>query len=149
MKVFLLTLLATFQMAGSACQAQSISKHDIKILKINQHPFLVDHGRMISVVGNEGTTLDSLVIYSDAGSGCQAFLFENSTSFTICDCNGSRFQIDKVSGLISREGWYWDEEIPDGYMGTFIFSSGTEYRLVKQEIDMSRFYNYKDPHKLD
>ncbi len=123
-----------------------ISKENIKIIKVQQHPSLPDHKRLI-VVGKNGKRIDKMRAYSDPGQGCSSHLFEKSDVFILIDCNGSTFSISKNNGIIKKEPWTWMKDLPEKYLGAFVQQSGQDdYLLVqKPKPTLSEVYRFKDP----
>lgn len=127
-------------------KAHVITKENIKVLKVQKHPNLRDHKRLI-IVEVDGKRIDQKAGYSDPGSGCNLNLFEKGDGFVLIDCNGSTFWVSKADGTIKDQPWTWMKELPKNYRGTFIQQSDSdEYQLV-QNLNPSLIdvYKYKDP----
>ena len=120
-----------------------ITKDSIQVKKVQKHPFLSDHRKMLVV--KNGTKTDSLKTYMDPGSGCQSSLFENDSSFIYIECNGNWINISKQNGEIHFLKWNWEKEIKDNYIGTFQRSKGDYYKIVIKENP--KLYFFKDPSK--
>ena len=120
-----------------------ITKDSIQVKKVQKHPFLSDHRKMLVV--KNGTKTDSLKTYMNPGSGCQSSLFENDSSFIYIECNGNWINISKQNGEIHFLKWNWEKEIKDNYIGTFQKSKGDYYKIVIKENP--QLYFFKDPSK--
>jgi hypothetical protein len=117
----------------------------IQILSVDKHPFLVDHRKELITLGKDGKRIDSLKLYYDSGSGCNSYLFDNKEYYTLIDCNGSKYRIDKRNGKISFEIWEWKKDLPQNYIGTFKFVNN-EYKVTEEEtISIEKVYKFKDP----
>jgi len=76
------------------CQNEIILKENIKIVKSEKHPFLVDHNKLI-VVEKDGKIIDEISGYTDTGRGCNSNLFEDEHKFIVIECNGTIYNIRK------------------------------------------------------
>lgn len=130
----------------SGCTNFIITKDNIKILKTEKHPFLVDHKKII-IVEFDKDRIDKVNGYSDSGRGCNSHLFEENDKFVLIDCNGTIFSIRKKGGKIKNEGWSWMYELPEKYVGTFENQEeNDEYSLVyKTPPTLEEVYKIKDP----
>lgn len=115
----------------------------ISIEKINQHPFLVDHGRLLVVKAGD-QVVDSLEIYPDGGDGSDLHYFVMENQIIAIDCNGIWYQITQQG--IKVIGWKWDEELPEGtiYRITLNENGKCESQLL-ENVSLSRVYISKDP----
>jgi hypothetical protein len=124
-----------------------IMPENIKVRKIDKHPFLSDHRKRIVVMDNAGTEISSMKMYIDTGEGCDSNLFEIDTAFVLIDCNGQWFYINKKTGRISKETWEWRKPLPGEYVGTFISKPGNDFYEINKRgnISIDSVYKYKDP----
>ena len=139
---FLIIILLT------ACSNNGpIDKNSIKICRIKQNPVLVDHCKKLMVVDKNNKIIDEAEIYCDPGTGCNSYLYDTDKTFTVIDCNGQWYIVDKQIGKISKESWQWEKQLPAKYVGTFVYKSDTEfYSLLKEEnVKTENVYKYKDP----
>lgn len=83
------------------------------IKRINQHPTLTDHGRLLVIMDKKGNNIDQLEIYPDSGDGCNTYLFDEASAFVVVDCNGQWVSIDKKTGKLKRLEWRWQEPLPN------------------------------------
>lgn len=123
-----------------------ITASDIDVVAFDIHPFFADHRRRLEVIGRDGT-LDEHELYSDAGSGSSAFLYERDRDFVVIDCNGIWFSIGKEDGEIEVLGWNWEEEPPEGFVGEFVADQRQQYFLKNRDVapDIDEIYEFKDP----
>lgn len=129
----------------SACQFDSkINQSNIHVSVTNPHPFLIDHMRMLEILDADGNTIDSEELYMDTGSGANSFLYKELEEWIVIDCNGMWYQIT-ASGKISSVEWNWEQDLPNGYIGTFLYRNG-EYKLEETELpSKDEVYRFKDP----
>jgi hypothetical protein len=101
----------------------------------------------LRTINKDGSIIDRQELYLDSGIGCDSYLFDNDQTFTVIDCNGNWFSIDKKTGKIQNNGWQWKKELPNNYVGTFMISWGQiEYSLVKEHgLTVEEVYRFKDP----
>lgn len=71
--LFMLTIISTDAMWGQ----------HIKVEKRNEHPFLVDHGRVAKSYDKAGMLKDSITISSHTGSASSINLFEMDTALIL------------------------------------------------------------------
>lgn len=161
-RTILLKIFASFLIFGLACQNKnarvnefdnikvssclskldSIDKNSILIKIINQHPFLIDHGRAL-LIKKDDIIIDKVELYGDPGEGCNAYLSENDSSFVLVDCNGEWYSILKSTGKIKDLGWKWKAKLPERFIGVFKHpDSGGNYYL-SDSFDV--IYKFKDP----
>lgn len=124
----------------------SISEDNIKVVRTDQHPFLVDHSKLI-IVEVDSRRIDEMKGYSDFGSGCNSHLFEEEKTYALIDCNGTKFSISKAEGKIETIGWSWMNELPETYIGIYERQRGkVEYSLSEAPYpDLKDVYVFKDP----
>ncbi len=125
---------------------ENITASDIKILKTNKHPFLVDHEKKLVVTLNDQST-NEVVMYLDTGSGCNSNLFEDEEYFILIECNGQEYLIEKSTGEIIQGDWKWLSPLPNNYVHTYVRSRQDEYETAQLEINLMDVYKYKDPRK--
>lgn len=140
-------LISGFLFALSITMYGQIDTSNIQILRFDQHPFLIDHSRLLITIDHHGDTVDREILYGDSGIGCNSHLFATDTSFIFIDCNGHWFEIDKESGEISVIGWQWLEDLPDKYIGTYMRGQVNQpYGLIVEDIlTLEKVYKLKDP----
>lgn len=142
-RLFIVVLL--FNNSCSSLNSFITTKDNIKVVKYQQHPFLIDHLKKLVVIKNK-KVLFEIETYPDPGSGCQSYLFEESDHFILIECNGMRYKIEKKGGKIVKDKWTWMEPLPVNYIGTFVRSTGDEYKLLyKAPKDLKEVYIFKDP----
>lgn len=130
----------------SCSTKNAIETKSIQIERIEQHPFLVDHCKQLNIYNRDGILIDKVKIYCDSGVGCNSYLFDTYKTYTIIDCNGSWYSIDKRTGKIAMDGWKWEDEIPAKYVGTFVRDqTNGPNKLIEQEITKKDIYQFKDP----
>ena len=143
-----ITQLISILVLVSTCghQNTTITKNDIKIIHLKDHPILVDHEKAI-VVEQKGKRIDQIKGYTDTGVGCDAYLFEEKTQFIVIECNGTIYSINKTGGKIKNEEWSWMNPLPKNYVGTFIHQRGSnEYTLIhKPPQSLEEVYQVKYP----
>lgn len=132
----------------SACaQSNGIDITSIQIRRTQQHPFFVDHKRVLATLDKNGWTIDEIELYPDTGDGCDSYVFDLKEKYVLVDCNGRWIVIDRTTGEINDEGWKWNEELPNGRLGRF--SLDVESENYKFESDLSfrkaDVYRFKDP----
>lgn len=138
----LIFLFVLIQFLSCSQIEKNIDLSSLKIKVVNQHSFLPDHDRLL-IVQNENDIIDKIELYSDAGSGCETYVFENDSAFTLIDCNGQWFSVDKASGQIEALDWAWQKQLPENRKGAFVFDkSVNEYKLSDT---VGIIYKYKDP----
>ena len=132
---------------ASCFPQEKIDEDAIKIIKVDQHPFLRDHCRVLIIEDESGHILAKEELYCDPGSGCSSYLFDTDASFTLIDCNGQWFEIDKNSGQIKNNGWNWHKELPKKNVGIYNKKYGEmEYELeVIDVLSRDQVYKFKDP----
>ena len=142
----LLTILYV-SMLTSCSNSAPVDANSIVVVKTNQHPFLVDHNRELRTVDKEGNTIDDAELYTDSGEGCNSYLFDTDQTYTVIDCNGHWYLINKKTGKIDNNTWQWQKELPASYIGTFKRAAGQiEYSLTKENnITLEQVYQVKDP----
>lgn len=143
----LIPILTLFQFLISCSTPSQINSNSIKIERIAQHPFLVDHCKQLSVYDTDGKQMDNVKMYCHPGEGCNSYLFETKEILIIIDCNGQWFSVNKVNGVIIKEPWQWERPIPENYLGTFFRGSrGEIYSLIKEDkFTINNIYKFKDP----
>lgn len=126
---------------------EEITRENIAIKKIEQHPFLSDHKKQLVVIDNTGKEIDDLKMYVDSGEGCDSNLFETDVSFVLIDCNGQWFSIGKKTGRINKEPWEWKKPLPGVYVGTFVSKRGKDFYEINRisDISLESVYKFKDP----
>lgn len=135
-----------FGLLASCTTRDQIKLYTIKIASKTEHPLLEDHCRELVIFDKMDNIIDSINIYCDPGSGCNSYLFDTDSVYTLIDCNGIWYSIDKNTGKISDHNWNWLMEVPENYIGTYIRAEGIYYMLKKEaEIDLSEVYKFKDP----
>lgn len=143
--IFQFSILLFLLNACSTTQPFITTKENIKVVKHQQHPFLIDHSKKIVVIKNK-KILFELETYADPGSGCRSYLFEERDYFVIIECNGMRYHIEKKDGKITKDKWTWMEPLPLHYIGTFVRSTDEEYQLIdKAPKELEEVYIFKDP----
>jgi len=142
--IFTLINLLTF----CSVSAQ-VDQNSIVVNKIKQHPFLVDHCKKLTVFDELNNILDEIEMYCDPGEGCNSYLFDTKKTFTVIDCNGQWYLINKKTGKISTEEWEWEKALPTIYLGTFVREKGAErYSIViEPRISIRKIYKFKDPNE--
>ncbi|MBK7037200.1 MAG: hypothetical protein KBF42_03850 [Chitinophagales bacterium] len=140
----LIPIFTLFQFLISCSTQSQINSNSIRI---DQHPFLVDHCKQLSVYDTGGKQINNVKMYCDPGEGCNSYLFETKENFIIIDCNGQWFSVNKMNGVITKETWQWERPIPDNYLGTFVRGSrGEIYSLIKEDsFTIIDIYKFKDP----
>ena len=125
---------------------EHITQDNIRVTKVDKHPFLIDHGKLI-IVERDGKRIAQANGYRDPGVGCASHLFEREDSFLLIECNGSEFQISKSEGKIEIIGWGHMKDLPPHYLGTFERQKGSDdYRFVsKNNLSPKDVYTFKDP----
>ncbi len=118
---------------------------DLSILieKRNQHPFLIDHDRVLVAMA-ENQRIDEISIYPDGGAGCSLYYFELKNEIIAIDCNGMWYLITKKR--IKKIGWKWDEPLPKARGQRIVRNEQNKY--VTEQIDnisFSEVYRFKDP----
>ena len=128
---------------------KQVSIDSIRVVKIDQHPTLVDHERKLVIVDEAGQTIDELKTYPDTGDGCDLFLFDTDDKFVLIDCNGHWFSVEKTTGQLTNEGWKWQETLPTNQLGVFKRGDDkTKYKFVTESgSTMGDVYKFKDPHE--
>lgn len=126
---------------------EKIDENAIKIIRVGQHPFLTDHCKQLIIEDKSGKILAKEELYCDPGNGCNSYLFNTGTSFTLIDCNGQWFVIDKSSGQIKNNGWNWHKELPKKVVGVYSKKYGEiEYEFkVIDILTRDQVYKFKDP----
>ncbi|POY34988.1 hypothetical protein C3K47_17165 [Solitalea longa] len=79
MKVW--TIILIHVLLTSCSEVEQIDVNSIRIVKVNQHPFLADHERKLMTVDKKSKTMEVLTIYPDTGEGCEAYLFESGSKY--------------------------------------------------------------------
>lgn len=123
----------------------------IKVMLIQQHPFLIDHDRILVTLNFDGDTIDRINLYPDTGIGCETHVFSHDNQLIAIDCNGFWYSIDKYDMKIRNEGWKWEYKLPKNYIGTMTFNKITnDYTLVKKAsgIGSQDVYKHKNPEKM-
>lgn len=134
--LFMLTIISTDAMWGQ----------HIKVEKRNEHPFLVDHGRVAKSYDKAGMLKDSITISSHTGSASSINLFEMDTALILIDVNGMWYFVSKSSGKFIDGFWGWNKDLPKHYMGTYTYDKGlSAYRFEKQVVSKESVYQQKDP----
>jgi hypothetical protein len=130
-----------------SCSAQQLDVSSIQIVKVNQHPILIDHDRKLLTLDESSQTIAEIKLYPDTGSGCDAYLFEVDDNYILIDCNGQWISVNKQSGHLKNEGWKWQELPPTNQVGVFKRSDTEKhYKFSTAEnIDVNDVYKYKDP----
>lgn len=131
----------------SCSNDNQIDIDSILIVKVNQHPTLIDHERKLMTINKNGLTIDELLLYPDSGDGCNSFVFDNGKSYILIDCNGQWFSINKENGQLTNEGWKWQEALPPIQLGVFTLGgNSTKYKfMIGDSSTLLDVYNYKDP----
>ena len=144
MKLFLFIIL-TYFLVG--CISNVYTKDSIIIIKEGNHPYLKDHCKRLLVVDGDGALIDGIKLYCDTGGGCNCYLFDTDNTFTLIDCNGQWYRIDKINGKISKDKWEWKKPIPRNYVGTFFNTLSNNYNLVEDTngTSIDEVYKFKDP----
>lgn len=142
-----LTIIIAFILLDSCSNVGQVDVDSIRIVKLNQHPALIDHDRKLITVDKNKRVIDELAIYPDAGSGCESFLFNSGSKYILIDCNGQWFSIEKSTGTLKNEGWKWNEQLPDHPLGKFHTSNIAPNYIYTPETNfkMNEVYKYKDP----
>ncbi len=149
MRIFKSLLLALPFLCFSCSNDRLLNENSIRITKINEHPFLIDHCRRLITVDKNGNKLDDEFLYCDSGNGCNAFLYDTEKTFTLIDCNGHWYSITKRTGQISKLGWYWLKNLPKNYKGTYSnIGSKSTYSFKHDSLPtIYEVYKYKDPNE--
>lgn len=118
----------------------------IRIEKIDQHPTFPDHNRKLVTVDKSHRVIDALVLYPDSGNAWESFLFDSISRYSLIDCNGQWFSIDKATGRLKNEGWKWNEKLPDTRLGRFSMPHEGSSYVYSSETDFNEdsVYKYKD-----
>ena len=129
-----------------SCTPITITADHLRIVKTNQHPFLVDHQKMLQVVNDQQIVAETQG-YIDAGMGCNTHLFEAEDHFILIECNGTVFHVYKKGRHIVRKGWTWRQKLPPNYVGVFERQRGQEAYLLTQRPrpTLEAVYVFKDP----
>jgi len=143
-KLILAFISLAIILVGCNTTVEEIKTSDIKIFKIDKHPFLVDHKKKL-VVELPDKSVNEILLYSDLGSGCNSHLFEDEKYFVLIDCNGQKCLIDKKIGTITKPEWTWQEPLPEKYICTYTRDIGDEYKRIQLKPTMKDVYKFKDP----
>lgn len=141
--------IITLIILSLSCTKRVVSDEScVKVMHVQQHPFLIDHNRVLVTLNFEGDTIDSVNLYPDTGNGCETHVFSVENQLIATDCNGFWYTIDKSDMKIKNDGWKWEFELPKNYIGTLIYDKYTnDYTLEKKTsgIGMKDVYLYKVP----
>ena len=146
MKTLRLHITVLFIISG--CSSNKFTDYNsIFVVRTNPHPFLVDHSKKLIVNDKNGDVIDEQELYTDPGVGCNSYLFDTDSTFTLIECNGYWYSIAKNNGQIDNLGWRWEQKPPKDLIGTFKRTSGKkEYSLdTISEIELKEVYKFKDP----
>ena len=146
MKYKIIITLILFSLIAGGCNigTESIEASDIKVLKTDKHPFLIDHSKKLAVTLSDKST-NEVPMYLDPGSGCQSNLFEEEDYFILIECNGQEYLIEKGTGEITKGDWKWLSPLPTNYVQTYVRSPLDEYDTVQLDINLMDVYKFKDP----
>ena len=141
MKKSLVVLIALFSMVSCIhSEAEGIS---IQIVKMNEHPTLPDHDRLL-VAKINGKEIDKVMIDPDPGVGVPLHFIKNGNKITAIDCNGMWYEITKNG--IKKLGWKWYEPLPNGVVMRIAQNEKHEYITTKLgSVELSDVYVFKDP----
>ncbi len=139
MKIFL-NLISFLILLGCSTSEEQLS---VSIEKRNQHPFLVDHDRVLVAIADDHK-IDELPVYSDSGAGCALYYVELKDEIIAIDCNGMWYRITKKG--IKKIGWKWYEPLPKGKVQRIIRNERDVYVTEQlNNISLSDVYRFKDP----
>jgi len=126
--------------------AVEIGNYEVNVERKNQHPFLVDHNRIL-VISKRGKMLDKFTLYPDPGARVPLHVFEDQKGLIFIDCNGYWLSINKETEKINKMGWFWMKPVPDKYLGTFRLRKEDKEHSFKKEANTTekQVYLYKDP----
>ncbi len=133
----------------TACKNPLIGDANTLIIKkYNQHPFLIDHSRQLVSLNYDGDTISRVNIFPETGSGCCTHVFLNDDNkIIVVDCNGCWYSIDRSDMIIRHEGWKWNQELPQKYIGRMNYDkiSGCYKLDEKTPLEIQEVYRYKVP----
>lgn len=126
-------------------KGKKIAIENIEIVKIEKHPFLVDHKKLLRIQYND-RILSQEKMFVDPGAGCISFLFEEKSEFILIECNGNWYSISKQKGKIKSIGWYWEKDLPSNYVGRYVRGVADKYEFIPEsKISKESVYQYKSP----
>lgn len=115
----------------------------LKIEKHNQHPFLVDHSRML-VAHLDGKRIGAVEIYPDPGAGVPLHYVATPEEITAVDGNGVWYRITEIG--IEKIGWEWMKPLPNGTIYRIARNSKEDYEITEAgPVALGDIYVYKDP----
>jgi hypothetical protein len=129
------------------CQSSN-AKIEISIIKEEEHPVLVDHSRIL-LVKNRGEVINKIKLYPETGLGQTTVIVDNMNKYTVIDCNGFWYEINKVNGEVIELGWKWLSSLPDGHIIKYKYNrkTGRHDSILIDDIELSDVYRLKDPQK--
>lgn len=140
-------LISLFFLTIISCSDRSLSIDSIEVIRVKQHPYLVDHCKKLQIKNKEGKLIKEQELYCDSGRSCLSYLFREKSHYTLIDCNGQWYKINQTNGEISNLGWNWEKDLPEHYIGKFKPKSGEKgYVLIRGDRPLKKdVYKYKDP----
>ncbi len=126
MKKSLIIFIMLFSLVS--CLHSESEDISIQIVKINEHPNLPDHGRLLIAKIN-GKEIDKVMIYPDPGVGVPLHFIKNGNKITAIDCNGIWYEITKNG--IKKLGWKWYEPLLKGVVMNIAQNDKHEYITTK------------------
>lgn len=126
---------------------ERIKLEAISILVENQHPFLMDHSRILFVKNSKSKEIDREELHIDVDGNTPAYLFEDNNNYILIDADGRWYYIDKATGKVKKDDEYDPfvrKKLPKNYIGTFIFNQKkNEYDLkMRKAINESIMYKF-------
>lgn len=138
---FLIVSLLIF----TGCDLQSryqISPESIKVIPVNQRAYVNEHCRKLLIQNKKGHIVDEETLFCDPNASCNSSLFDTDATFTLIDCNGQWYLIDKRTGNLEKTGRKWQTELPENYLGTYKNGhDSTQYQFISEEnISAAKVY---------
>lgn len=148
MNRFRIFYLVVFSLTMVNCKPNANNvPFEIQIVKIKQHPFLVDHCKQLTTVNTKGEIVDTMSIYCDPGTGCISILLDSKRDFILVDCNSQCYNINKKNGTIERGNERLTSIDTDKMLGTFVNIEGSsQYVFVQgKTFEEEEIFKYNDP----
>jgi hypothetical protein len=116
----------------------------ISVRKVNQHPFLSDHDRVL-VASVGGQEVDSQPIYPDPGGGVHLHYVRTGDAITVVDANGTWYEVARTG--IRKLKWHYLRPLPQGQLRRIALDGNKEYTDAQVDnIDLGDVYQFKDPY---
>lgn len=149
MRTQLLAFFILIALVGCGESPSNQGVIEVTVLAQNPHPYLIDHDR-VCVITRDGEEVTRIDLYPDTGTGMSiSNLYElpDTNQIVLIDKNGTWYFIDQTSGKLINHKWYWQEEPPAHFLGTFAYDQDQRaYELIdKADRDESNIYLVKDP----